>query len=142
MKREYWKYMKTIVPYLRRHKLLASASMLLMVAGALAALAQPWPLAFVVDDVLGRQHVPQAGVRIVMRKPARFARTLGTDFVHSVVVALFSVVTCSAQDRVTIDAMVAAEIAVNAQTTRTPVRFKLVLRRDCIFLKPCPARSR
>ena len=46
-------------------------------------------------------------------------------------------VTCSAQDRVTIDAMVAAEIAVNAQTMRTPVRFKLELRRDCIFLKPC-----
>src|SRR5207244_11602983 len=56
VKREYWKYMKTIIPYLRRHKLLASASMFLMVAGALAALAQPWPLAFVVDDVLGRRH--------------------------------------------------------------------------------------
>jgi len=59
VKREYWKYMKTIVPYLKRHKLLASASLILMAAGALAALAQPWPLAFVVDDVLGHRKPPQ-----------------------------------------------------------------------------------
>ena len=60
VKREYWKYMVIIFPYLKRHKALASASLALMGCGALAALAQPWPLAFVVDSVLGttRRRTP------------------------------------------------------------------------------------
>jgi ATP-binding cassette subfamily B protein/subfamily B ATP-binding cassette protein MsbA len=69
VKREYWKYMATIVPYLKRHKLLASASLFLMAAGALAALAQPWPLAFVVDSVLGHQTPPQTITHLVGRSP-------------------------------------------------------------------------
>ena len=69
MKREYWKYMTTIIPYLKRHKLLASASLFLMALGALAALAQPWPLAFVVDSVLGHQKPPQTITHLVGRSP-------------------------------------------------------------------------
>ena len=69
MKREYWKYMVTIVPYLKRHKLLASASLVLMACGALAALAQPWPLAFVVDSVLGHNAPPGAVTHLVGRSP-------------------------------------------------------------------------
>jgi CubicO group peptidase (beta-lactamase class C family) len=46
-----------------------------------------------------------------MRKPARFARTIGTHFVHSVVVALFSVVTCSAQDVSRIDQVLTSYFA-------------------------------
>ena len=69
MKREYWKYMVIIIPYLKRHKALACASLALMGCGALAALAQPWPLAFVVDSVLGHNAPPNAVTHLVGSSP-------------------------------------------------------------------------
>jgi hypothetical protein len=57
MKRQYWKYITTIFPYLKRHKLLASGSLITMTLGALISLAEPWPIAFLVDT-LGNVRSP------------------------------------------------------------------------------------
>ena len=59
MKREYWKYFAVTFPYLRRRKGLVVAMIALMVVSALAALADPWPLALLVDDVLGTHAPPR-----------------------------------------------------------------------------------
>ena len=45
-------------PYLRRYRGLAGALIVLTVLGSVIALAQPWPLAFLVDSVLGTKEFP------------------------------------------------------------------------------------
>lgn len=45
-------------PYLRRYKVLGGGVGLLTVLGSLIALAQPWPLAFLVDSILGTKDFP------------------------------------------------------------------------------------
>jgi ABC-type multidrug transport system fused ATPase/permease subunit len=57
VKREYWKYITTIFPYLKRHKGFAAVSMVTMVLGALISLAVPWPLGLLVDT-LGKTPPP------------------------------------------------------------------------------------
>ena len=57
MKREYWRYLPFIFPYLRRYKHFVALSYVFMILGALLAVIQPWPLAFLVDGVLrGGSH--------------------------------------------------------------------------------------
>jgi ATP-binding cassette, subfamily B, bacterial len=58
VKREYWKYFPLVLGYVGRHKRLAAASLILMVISGLAAVMDPWPLAFLVDNVLGSHHPP------------------------------------------------------------------------------------
>ncbi len=58
MKREYWRYLPVVFPYLRRYKGLASATVVLTLAGVLVALAEPWPLALLIDGVLGSHRIP------------------------------------------------------------------------------------
>jgi ATP-binding cassette, subfamily B, bacterial len=58
MKREYWKYLPLVLGYVGHHKRMAAASLVLMVVSALAAVMDPWPLAFLIDNVLGSQHPP------------------------------------------------------------------------------------
>jgi ATP-binding cassette, subfamily B, bacterial len=56
-----WSFFKDfprVLPYLRPHKRLASASMAMVAAAATASLLQPWPLALLVDTVLGNKPVP------------------------------------------------------------------------------------
>ena len=53
-----WKLLPKALPYLRPYRKLAALSMLLTVLLALVALAEPWPLAFVVDSVLGDKPAP------------------------------------------------------------------------------------
>lgn len=60
MKREYWKYFKVTFPYLKRRKGLVAAMVALMLVGAVATLLEPWPLALLVDTVLGTQKPPAA----------------------------------------------------------------------------------
>jgi ABC-type multidrug transport system fused ATPase/permease subunit len=62
VKREYWKYLPTIFPYVRRHKFLAIGSVLLTLVAALAALLEPWPLAFLIDSVLGSGPLPRFAI--------------------------------------------------------------------------------
>ena len=74
MKREYWKYLPTIFPYLRRHKWLAVCSMLMTLVSAGFALLEPWPLAFLVDGVLGSGRPP--GYVLAVAGPGKSALIL------------------------------------------------------------------
>jgi ATP-binding cassette subfamily B protein len=58
VKREYWKYLPVVFPYVLRYKALAAVTAILTVLGAVLALAEPWPLALLIDGVLGSQRVP------------------------------------------------------------------------------------
>jgi ATP-binding cassette, subfamily B, bacterial len=49
---------RRVVPYLLPHRRLAGMSLGLMVVSALSALVSPWPLAFVIDTVLGGKPLP------------------------------------------------------------------------------------
>src|SRR5579859_5691409 len=47
-----------ILPYLRPHKVLAFSSLALVGGGAVTALLSPWPLALMIDTVLGNKPLP------------------------------------------------------------------------------------
>ena len=49
---------RRVLPYLRPHKRLAATSIALMIGAALMALLSPWPLAILIDAVLGDQPLP------------------------------------------------------------------------------------
>ena len=84
MKREYWKYFAVTFPYLRKRKGLVAAMVILMLVSAVAALAEPWPLALLVNAVLGTQKPPAAVAALV--------GTSRTDLLVFAVVAGFAVV--------------------------------------------------
>ena len=77
MKREYWRYLPAVFPYLGRHKLLFISSVILTILGSVVALLDPWPLAFLVDSALGKHAPPQV-----------IARYAGTDHIHLILVAV------------------------------------------------------
>lgn len=54
----YVKDFTRLFPYLRRYKALALASVSMIGAGALVALIAPWPLAILLDTVLGNKPLP------------------------------------------------------------------------------------
>jgi ABC-type multidrug transport system fused ATPase/permease subunit len=54
----FFKDFRRVVPYLRPHKRLAGTSLALMVASAVMALLSPWPLAILIDTVLGNEPLP------------------------------------------------------------------------------------
>ena len=58
-------YFIRVLRYLRPHRGLAGASVLVTVLGALAALLAPWPLKIVVDNVLEKRPLPPAMVRLI-----------------------------------------------------------------------------
>jgi ATP-binding cassette, subfamily B, bacterial len=60
MKREYWKYLAVTFPYLRQRKWAVVAMVALMLVSAVMTLAEPWPLALLVDSVLGKSPPPPA----------------------------------------------------------------------------------
>jgi ATP-binding cassette subfamily B protein len=93
VKREYWKYFKVTFPYLRRRKGLVAAMIALMAVSAVAALADPWPLALLVDDVLGGHAPPGPVVMLAGRSQSHlilFAVVAG--FVVTLVIHAISVV--------------------------------------------------
>jgi ATP-binding cassette subfamily B protein len=51
------KYIRRILKYLKPYKLLAAASLLLTVLSSFTGLLTPWPLAILVDNVLGGKHL-------------------------------------------------------------------------------------
>src|SRR6266581_9611974 len=53
-----WGFVPRVFPYVRPYKKLAVSTVLLSALGVLIGLAQPWPLAFVVDSVLGSKTAP------------------------------------------------------------------------------------
>jgi ATP-binding cassette subfamily B protein len=53
-----FKVMPRILPYLRPYRKLAVICVILTLLLAVVALAEPWPLAFVIDNVIGHKHSP------------------------------------------------------------------------------------
>jgi len=51
-------YLTRVLRYLRPHWRLATASVIVTIVGALAALLGPWPLQIVVDNVLEKRPSP------------------------------------------------------------------------------------
>jgi ATP-binding cassette, subfamily B, bacterial len=62
-----WRQIPRLFPYLRPYKRLVAGSILLSAAAVVIGLADPWPLAFMVDSVLGGH-----------RPPALVTRTIGS----------------------------------------------------------------
>jgi ATP-binding cassette, subfamily B, bacterial len=56
--RELWSFVPRIRPFMRPYRLLLGATFLLTALTAGVTLAEPWPLAMVVDSVLGKHPVP------------------------------------------------------------------------------------
>jgi ATP-binding cassette subfamily B protein len=56
--RELWRYLPRVRPYLRPYRLLIGVTLLLTTLTATVSLAEPWPLAMVVDSVLGDDAPP------------------------------------------------------------------------------------
>ncbi len=54
-----WKLLPRILPYLRPFRKMAALSVFLTIVLAVVALAEPWPLAFVLDSIIG--HSPPPG---------------------------------------------------------------------------------
>ena len=79
MKREYWKYFKVTFPYLRRRRGQVATMIGIMIVSAIAALAEPWPLALLVDDVLGVHKPPRPVVALV-----------GSDRTHLIIFAVMA----------------------------------------------------
>jgi len=77
-----WRHLRRVFPYLRCYWPLAALSVGLMLVGVALSLAEPWPMAFLVDSVLG-EHAPTGFV----------ARTFGHGpHVLIVVAAVFGLV--------------------------------------------------
>ena len=53
-----FKVLPRIMPYLGPYRKLAVISVIITALLAVVALAQPWPLAFVVDSIIGHKHAP------------------------------------------------------------------------------------
>ncbi len=53
-----WKILPEVLPYLRPYRKLVVVSVALTVAAAAVGLAEPWPLALVIDDVIGGSQPP------------------------------------------------------------------------------------
>jgi ATP-binding cassette, subfamily B, bacterial len=53
-----WKLLPRMMPYLRPYRRQAILAVVLTVAAAAVALAEPWPVAFVVDTIIGEEPLP------------------------------------------------------------------------------------
>jgi ATP-binding cassette subfamily B protein/subfamily B ATP-binding cassette protein MsbA len=53
-----WKILPEVLPYLRPYRKLVIVSFALTIAAAAVGLAEPWPLALVIDDVIGASAPP------------------------------------------------------------------------------------
>jgi ATP-binding cassette subfamily B protein len=82
--RKHWRLVWRIGPYLRPHRALAGGSLAVMVLSVLVALAEPWPLAFLIDGVLGGED--GEGHRL----PTLVTDLFGTDPKHLVFVGVIA----------------------------------------------------
>ncbi len=60
-----WRLIPRLFPYLRPYRRLVAGSIVLSAAGILIGLADPWPLAFMVDNVLGSHRPPALVTRLI-----------------------------------------------------------------------------
>src|SRR5688572_23325618 len=63
--RSSFRYLPRVLPYLRPYKLLMVVSAFLTLLTVLVSLAEPWPLAFLVDSALGEKRAPDWVGRVV-----------------------------------------------------------------------------
>jgi ATP-binding cassette subfamily B protein len=54
-----WKLLPRVMPYLRPYRKFAIISVFITILVAVVALAEPWPLAFVVDSIIGTKPLPE-----------------------------------------------------------------------------------
>ena len=84
--RKHWRHIPRVLPYLRPHKRLAITSVFMTVAAAVVALAAPWPLAFLVDGVLGKR----AGTKTKKPIPSWITALFGHSPYHLIVAAVIA----------------------------------------------------
>jgi ABC-type multidrug transport system fused ATPase/permease subunit len=71
--KKFWLYIPRVLPFLKPYWALAILSGVLVVIGTLIGLLSPWPMAFLVDNVLGTEAWPPALAWIGNVVPNRFA---------------------------------------------------------------------
>jgi ATP-binding cassette subfamily B protein len=109
-----WRYLPRLFPYLRPYKKLAAFSVVLTAIAVVLSLAAPWPLAFMVDSVLGKH-----------RPPALITNLLGTNKHHLLVFAALAGLTL---------ALLTNGITVVHEWVNTKIQQRLVLDfRSAIF---------
>jgi len=81
--RKHWRYLWRVLPYARPYWKLATGSVFVTVVAAIIPLAEPWPLAFLIDGVLGGKdggtHKPL---------PSFITNLVGTDPVPLIIFAV------------------------------------------------------
>jgi ATP-binding cassette, subfamily B, bacterial len=84
--RELWGYLPRVVPYVRPYRALTGVSVLLTALTAGIALAEPWPIALVVDSVLGN-NTPPGPVHAIAGddKAAMLVLLVGSSFALTVI---------------------------------------------------------
>jgi ATP-binding cassette, subfamily B, bacterial len=87
-----WRLIPRLFPYLKPYRGLVAVSLLLSALGVLIGLADPWPLAFMVDNVLGSHPVP-AVVEKLIGTPDRIALLIGTALAGLLLVAARNLMT-------------------------------------------------
>jgi len=65
-----FQHLPRVLPYLRPYRLLMVLAVVFMLASAVVALAQPWPLAFLVDSALGDRQPPAILARLSGASPS------------------------------------------------------------------------
>ncbi|MGY1703971.1 ABC transporter ATP-binding protein [Geodermatophilus sp. SYSU D00697] len=102
------RYVPRVFPYLRPYRHLMGLAVVLMVVLAALSLAAPWPLAFLVDSVLGDRRPPEFVSTLIGTSPWRmilFAVLLGLllTFVSNAVSILSSYVQTRLEQRMIFD---------------------------------------
>jgi ATP-binding cassette, subfamily B, bacterial len=82
-----WGYIPKLFPYLRPFRGLAIASILLSALAVVIGVADPWPLAFMVDSVLGN-HPPPKVVTDLVGTPDRMTMLVGAALAGLVLVVI------------------------------------------------------
>ena len=95
-----FRHIPRVFHYLRPYRLLMGLAVVFMVVSALLALAQPWPLAFLVDSALGQREPPAILAGVVGSTPSsRILFAVAVGLVLTLVVNGVSILTAYVQTR-------------------------------------------
>jgi ATP-binding cassette subfamily B protein len=83
-----WKVLPRALPFLRGYRKLMVLSALLTILVSLVALAEPWPLALMIDSVIGKQQLPGVLQWIFGSDPDRYLLLVGIVFLGFLQVVL------------------------------------------------------
>jgi len=82
-----WRYIPRLFPYLKPYRGLVAVSICLSGLGVMIGVADPWPLAFMVDTVLGNHPVPTF-LRHIVGNPDRIQLLIGVALAGLVLVVI------------------------------------------------------